>query len=109
MAFEFDRPEQRTRFHQLVERYAKRDTTAQQGLITDAWWQPFYYSATAIADFEQIGLITVSTPQVEATLTVLPARVNEVMQALANSVYPLDAQTVWVNPAFFRFLQGDYR
>lgn len=107
--FEFDAPEERNKFHQLVLQYAKKDERDEAGLIANAWWQPFYYTDTPFADFHSISLVILSSEAIEATLTVLPSKENDVVKALSGRGFPVRVDKVWVNPAFFRFLNGGYR
>ena len=107
--FEFDTPASRADFHALILRYAKKDEQGETGLIADAWWQPFYYTDQAFADFPRISLVIVSSQHYEATLTVLDEKANTIVEALSGKGFPVRVENVWVNPAFHRFLQGGYR
>ncbi len=51
---EFANAAQKTRFQEVVFRYAKKDRDNQPGLIHDAWWQPLYTSTTAQQDYVPI-------------------------------------------------------
>ncbi|MEM9620508.1 MAG: hypothetical protein AAF993_02595 [Pseudomonadota bacterium] len=124
----FDSAREQAHFRQLVDRYAKKDTADEPGLIADAWWQPFYYTANradgggcnvadtigagpsvALPDLHQIAMVVLSDDQFEATLTLLPAKVPGVLSALQGSDWTLRVDSVCVNPAYFRFLHGDHK
>ncbi len=107
--FEFAHAEDKLTFHQLVTKYAKKDDENEKGLIADSWWQPFYYSGTRLADFEHINLIVLKSATTEATLTVLPEKLDFVMSALDRNQWDLDVEDVWVNKPFFRFLNGGFK
>jgi hypothetical protein len=107
--FEFATAAEKLDFHRIVTRYAKKDDENEQGLIADAWWQPFYYSETMIEAFEHINLILLRSDTTEATLTVLPEKVASVTEALADQPFNTTIEDVWVNKPFYRFLQGDYK
>ena len=107
--FEFDRPEDRSIFHSLVRRYAKRDSEDQTGLIADAWWQPFYYSDAALEDFVKIGLVVLYDDVAEATLTVTMDKLDSLSTWAQAQGFDSRVEIVWVNPSFHRFLQGDYK
>jgi len=107
--FEFDSATAKQQFHRVVNRYAKKDDKDEQGLIADAWWQPFYYSKTMVEDFEQINLILLRSETTEATLTVLHEKVESVTSALAGHSWDMTIESVWVNKPFYRFLQGGYK
>lgn len=107
--FRFGSPDDRARFHEVVTRYAKRDSDDEQGLIAGAWWQPFYYTDRGFPGFRQISLIVLTAGDYEATLTVLNARAQSVIDAVEHSGWQLRHDKVWVNPAFYRFLEGGYK
>lgn len=107
--FRFDSKADRKRFHEVITRYAKRDSKDEQGLIADSWWQPFYYTASELEGFKPISLVVVASDRHEATLTVLEDKTQSVVDALADTPWSARVDKVWVNPPFFRFLSGDYK
>ncbi len=109
MLFEFESPADRTRFHDMVTRYAKKDSADEEGLIRSAWWQPFYYTDTPLPGFEIISIIVMKTGDFEATLTVLPEKVQSVLDGIDHAAWDTEVLEVWVNRPFFRFLNGDYK
>lgn len=119
VAFRFESPADRQQFHALIQQHAKRDSEQETGLLAGSWWQPFYYAHSAIDGFEPIALLVITGGGVEATLTVTEERVESVVAGVENllvdapdkdqDVWTLRRERVWVNPAFFRFLNGDYK
>ncbi len=109
MLFEFETSEDLLRFHQVIERYAKKDDADEPGLIANAWWQPFYYTDVPYEGFNEIGLVVLSSDRFEATLTVLPEKIDSVLAAFDESPWKPRVDRVWVNPPFYRFLQGGYK
>lgn len=107
--FQFDSPQGRERFHEIVLQYAKKDTKDEAGLIANAWWQPFYYSSKPLEGFETISLVVLTSDAHEATLTVTHEKTASVVAALGDYPFEMRVEKVWVNPAFFRFLNGDYK
>ena len=107
--FRFDQASDRKRFHDLVTRYAKKDEVGEPGLIASSWWQPFYYTDSNLEGFEPISLVILSKGDYEATLTVREERTEAVVQALEGGSWDLRVEQVWVNPPFFRFLNGGSR
>jgi len=107
--FLFDAEEDRKRFHELIVRYAKKDSNEEPGLIAGSWWQPFYYTDRELAGFKAISLVVIASAKYEATLTVVEEKTQAVVEALAEKPWPLRVEKVWVNPPFFRFLNGDYK
>ncbi|MCR9276967.1 MAG: hypothetical protein NXH85_03255 [Pseudomonadaceae bacterium] len=107
--FQFGSADDRGRFHDVVTRYAKRDSDDEQGLIAGAWWQPFYYTDREFSGFRPISLVVLTAGGHEATLTVLPDRAQSVIDAVDDSGWQIRHDQVWVNPAFYRFLEGGYK
>lgn len=107
--FQFDTTDGLQRFHELVTRYAKKDEKDEPGLIVNAWWQPFYYTDQPFEDFRKISLVVVSAGDIEATLTVVEEKTRQVVDAFDAEKYAVRVDKVWVNPPFFRFLNGDYK
>ena len=107
--FEFQQAEDKHKFHQLVTKYAKKDEANEPGLITDSWWQPFYYSGLKMQEFEHINLILLRSESTEATLTVLPENLELVESALSRQSREIEITDIWVNRPFYRFLGGGYK
>lgn len=109
--FRFEDAADRDLFHRVVTQYAKKDSADEPGLIRNAWWQPFYYTDTPYGDFEKISLVILSKGDTEATLTVVQERTMEVVEALQQegAEWELRVDSVWVNPPFFRFLNGGFK
>lgn len=107
--FELAKAEDRQRFDELVERYAKKDAEDETGNLVRSWWQPFYYGETAAVGFEPISRVTLYGEEVEASLLMLPEREERVREYFAEKDWEMQADTIWVNPPFFRFLQGGFK
>ncbi|MEM7099750.1 MAG: hypothetical protein AAF541_15895 [Pseudomonadota bacterium] len=107
--FAFADAEDKKMFHNMVQRYAKRNHEDQTDLLIHAWWQPFYYSAVPFADFSAIDLVVIRSSNFEATLTVLPDKTDSVVDAVNSDDFELSVDRVWVNRGFFRFLMGDFK
>lgn len=107
--FQFPSAADRSRFHAVIQRYAKRDSEEESGLIAHAWWQPFYYSDTPVDEFKRISLVVLGDSAFEATLTVVEAKAATVVAEFDRGPWQLREDKAWVNPSFFRFLNGDYR
>lgn len=107
--FQFDSRDDRLRFHEVITRFAKKDIKDEPGLIANAWWQPFYYTDDELAGFKAINLVVVASDEQEATLTVLAEKTQAVVDALSDKSLSTRVDRVWVNPPFFRFLNGDFK
>jgi hypothetical protein len=109
MHFELASPDDRQKFDQLVERYAKKDEADETGNLVRSWWQPFYYTETEAVGFSPISQVTLYGDEVEASLLMLPTREKIVRNYFANKQWEMKIDTIWVNAPFRRFLEGDYK
>ena len=123
LVLEFDTQEEKEAFHGLIETYAKKysdfvdeDGVPTKPLLASSWWQPLYFSYTEMANEEFVALTdnVVSTKEgdfVIHTFT-LPENANLIAASVANH-YPdlvVSTQTVYVNPAFYRYVtDSDYQ
>lgn len=109
--FEFGSEQDKKRFSDLIDRYAKREENGQEGLIHGAWWQPYYRSLTPRAGFHEVSQILVTARDEKAVLVVLPDDARAMAEKLEsmNEPWSVTSEPVWVNPAFYRYVKGDYR
>lgn len=109
--FEFPSREDKGAFRAMVDRYAKREESEQSGLIYSAWWQPYYRSRVPEPGFYEVTQVLVSQGEETAVVLVLPEKAPELLADVEALGQPWELATapVWVNPAFYRYLQGDYR
>jgi len=107
--FELAQPEDRQRFDELVNRYAKKDSEDDAGDLVRSWWQPFYYSETEAEGYHQISRVTLYGEEVEASLLMLPEREQRVEDHFADQPWEMKTDSIWVNAPFFRFLHGESR
>lgn len=109
--FEFPTAADKTQFVAAIDRYAKKDTANQTGLIRNAWWQPFYRSKNAAEGFASATQITVCNGKETALLLALPNQAPALVKAIQqlNPAWSVSPETIWVNLAFHRYLQGGYK
>jgi hypothetical protein len=100
-----------SRFQELVTRYAKKDFEGEAGLIYRAWWQPFYRSRVATEGMRRTQEIWLSMDGFEANILSLPGDTTDKVAALSalSSDWAIDVVDLWVNPSFYRYLEGDFR
>jgi hypothetical protein len=99
------------RFQELVTRYAKKDSEDEAGLIYKSWWQPFYRSFVPVAEMEETREIWVSVGGLKANILSIPDEEASKLVALRklSSLWTIEPIALWVNPSFFRYLQGGYK
>jgi len=109
--FEFPTAADKTKFVATIDRYAKKDSANQSGLIRSAWWQPFYRSNNAAEGFASATQIAVSDGKETALLLSLPNQAPALVKAIQqlNPTWSVSPEAIWVNLAFHRYLQGGYK
>jgi hypothetical protein len=109
--FEFPTAADKTRFVAAIDRYAKKESAEQTGLILGAWWQPFYRSRTAAEGFASATQIAVSNGSETALLLALPEQAPVLVKAIQqlNRSWSIAPEAIWVNQAFHRYLRGGYK
>ncbi|QUM75414.1 hypothetical protein HWV00_03755 [Moritella sp. 24] len=109
--FEFENTVNKNKFMALINKYAKKDTAKETGLIAESWWQPFYRSYTKTANYSVLIENNVTINNYKIDLLTLPAKAK--LQAKQVSVTMNGAEvtptTVWVNPSFYRYMNGDFK
>jgi hypothetical protein len=107
--FEFESVERKQSFMKLIDQYAKKDSAEEQGLIFDAWWQPFYRSYTEMENYIVLTENRIDIGDYQADLMVLPEEAEKQQQGL-NALSGKDkvsSEKVWVNPSFYRYMIGE--
>lgn len=109
--FEFPTAADKTQFVAAIDRYAKKDSANQTGLIRSAWWQPFYRSKNAAEGFASATQIAVSNGKETALLLALPNQAPALVKAIQqlNPTWSVSPEAIWVNLAFHRYLHGGYK
>lgn len=107
--FEFETMERKEAFMDLVDEFANKDAADEEGLIYGAWWQPFYRSYTDMAGYVPVSENRVTLGQYQAELLVLPEGAAQQADQIRSTGEGYDVETidVWVNPDFYRYLNGE--
>lgn len=111
LEFEFAEKKDKEAFQAVILAYAKKNEADQAGLIANSWWQPLYYSATELADYEVITNNLVTDP--DSPYTVHPFSLNEQSEAVVEGFKAIDPDAVitpykfWVDVPFFNYLNGE--
>ncbi|MDC7718570.1 hypothetical protein PQU95_15280 [Vogesella sp. DC21W] len=109
LSLEFADAAQKDRFQEVVFRYAKKDRDKQPRLIHAAWWQPLYTSTTVQKDYVPIRNTVTQQGHYLAQSYSLPAKAAQVAASLGKLAgkLPLRQETLYVDPPFFNYLNGD--
>ncbi|MGD8174844.1 hypothetical protein [Marinimicrobium sp. ARAG 43.8] len=109
--FELAAPEDKARFMAVINEYAKKEEGRMAPLIAEAWWQPFYCSRISDPAFHRVARVEVSDGNETAMVLVLTDKAEALKRNINALERPWQASVtpVWVNPAFYRYLQGGFQ
>ncbi len=120
LMIEFDSTEEKEAFHGIIETYAKKydssfdaDGNLVSRLIDGAWWQPLYSSRTEMEDPEFRPLVDNVVYSLDGAFSIHPFSLPERQEAVAAvcaevaPALPVGPQTLYVNPAFYRYITGE--
>ncbi len=109
LKLQFANFEDKIKFTKLVDRYAKKDSKDQEGLIYKSWWQPFIQT-DKIEGYKMLTSHLVRNGNFEANVLTLPKNSKAFVDFMkTDSNLEVKTEEVWVNPAFYRFMEGDYK
>ncbi|QJD82229.1 hypothetical protein [Cohnella herbarum] len=109
LAFEFATTADKSRFDQIVLKFAKKNEDNQPGLIYGSWWQPLYYSLTELKNYKIISNNKIETGNYYAqsfSLKEKSAAVTAGFKKLDPSV-KVTNYDFWVDGPFFNYLNGE--
>lgn len=120
LALEFDSASEKEEFHNLIETYAKKydefvdaDGNPVKPLLASSWWQPLYFSATEMKNEEFKPLVDNVFSYEGDTYSLHSFSLPENSEAVEKSVKNIDkdlvvtSRTIYVNPAFYRYITGE--
>jgi len=109
IAFEFNSVSDKKRFNDIILTYAKKNEDDQSGLLAGSWWQPLYYSLTALPDYEVITNNKIQIGRYYAQSFSLKEQSQAVIDGF-KSVDPsvsVEHYDFWTDAPFYRYLNGE--
>ncbi|MBB6023295.1 hypothetical protein HNR77_004395 [Paenibacillus sp. JGP012] len=106
--FEFNNTADKARFNDIVLNYAKKNSNSTSPLIINSWWQPLYYSPTALANFPVItnNKITLGHYYAQSfSLKENAKTIQDGFRKLAPEA-KITSYNFWVDQPFFNYLNG---
>jgi len=101
------------KFMPLINNYAKKDNDDETGLIINAWWQPFYRSFHPRLMYKEVKRISIRTDEFVASTIILSSDLDKTLQKINHNILhsntSVETEKLWVNPAFFRYLSGEFQ
>lgn len=110
--FVFSTANDKSLFQPLIQRYAKKNKQrSETAVLSQSWWQPFYRSETEYTGYHLVTRIRMSFDHADAVSLVLNEQAEKVYSTLKQRLpsVQISLETLWVNPAFYRYLQGDFQ
>ena len=120
LAIEFDTLEEKNDFHELIETYAKKyddrvdaDGNVTARLLAESFWQPLYFSLTAMEEDEYGELVDNVIYNADGNYALhsfsLPENCDAIEAKVKEAAPDLEVsrQTVYTNPAFMRYITGE--
>ena len=109
LKLQFESQKDKEKFFDLIEKYAKKDDENEKGLLHESWWQPFIHTEK-VNGYEMLIDNIVSDNRYDAHVLTLPEKSKPLVEELSkNKNIRVKTKEVWVNPAFFRFMLGEYK
>ena len=99
----FDQQE-RSQFLDLIQTFAKRDTSGSTAVLDGSWWQPFIAAGAEATGFKQAYALEFISGDLTATAITIDNAIEFTTLPKPTSV---SVQPVWLNPAFYRYLIGE--
>lgn len=106
--FEFNNTSDKSRFNDIVLQYAKKNSSSQSPLIINSWWQPLYYSPTALANYPVITNNKISLGHYYAQSFSLKENAKSIQEGFRKLAPEADitSYNFWVDQPFFNYLNG---
>lgn len=110
LVLEFNNIDDKNRFNNIVLAYAKKNSDEQKDLLYGSWWQPLYYSPTALSNYEVIVNNKIAKGNYYAQSFTLEENAKKVSDALKKRAPDADISSykLWVDVPFYNYLQGGY-
>ena len=109
LKLQFENEKDKKKFFNLIEKYAKKDSEDEQGLLHESWWQPFIQTEKT-AGYEMLIDNIASDGKYDAHMLTLPDKSSALVKELSkNKNIKVTTKKIWVNPSFYRFMLGEYK
>ncbi|MNW56823.1 hypothetical protein D3C74_345680 [compost metagenome] len=98
----------KVRFNDIVLKYAKKNSDTTSPLILSSWWQPLYYSSTALANYPVISNNKIALGNYYAQSFSLKENAKSIREGFLKLAPDADITTYdfWVDQPFFNYLNG---
>jgi len=108
IVFEFSTQPQRDLFHSLITNYAKMENDRDKKLLYESWYQPLFCSTVSIADYQRIANLNFSDGEYLVCTYCKESDKDKLMNYFRERAVDFNVTPLWVNDAFYRYLDGDF-
>ena len=109
LKLQFENKKDKEKFFELIDKYAKKDSEDEKGILYESWWQPFIQTEKT-EGYEMLIDSIASDSKYDAHILTLPEKSKALVEELKkNKNIKVTTKEVWVNPAFYRFMLGEYK
>ncbi|MFH1080440.1 MAG: hypothetical protein V1766_09315 [Pseudomonadota bacterium] len=110
MVLEFTSPAHRDRFRRVIDAYAKREYRVERKVLCESWYQPLFRSDIPLEGYNRVTNIMIRdrTHVIEAYAREDEAETKATWFREEFGDLEVATVPIWVNDAFFRYLNGDY-
>lgn len=109
LKLQFENQQDKEKFFTLIEKYAKKDDENEKGLLYESWWQPFIQTEK-VDGYNMLIDNIASDARYDAHILTLPEKSKALVEELSkDKKIRVKTKEVWVNPAFYRFMLGEYK
>jgi len=108
VVMEFASRDQRDRFHDIIEAFAKRESTGEHQLLFESWYQPLFCSEVPVDGYYKICNLSVGD-ETHVVHTYCKEQESETVMAWFNNEsvgLDLSVTPLWVTDASLRYLDG---
>ncbi len=108
LVMEFTTPEHRDRFRPIIEAFAKREFATGRKVLYGSWHQPLFRSDVPVEGYNRITDISIRDREQVVHTYVCREDAAARVEWFKGELRELDisAVPIWVNDAFFRYLNG---
>ncbi|MFP4016302.1 MAG: hypothetical protein ACLFUI_04665 [Halanaerobiales bacterium] len=106
LLIEFSSPGEKEVFADVIQSYAQKEYTDQEGLIQDSWFVPLYTSTTPLPGFEKVKEVRGETNGYAIISYALGSVADSLEKELANysNGVNFEVNDIWINKSFLSYL-----
>ncbi|HPR33550.1 MAG TPA: hypothetical protein PLK12_15730, partial [Prolixibacteraceae bacterium] len=107
IVFEFSTTEQRDHFQSLIAQYAKMDDERNKKRLYESWFQPLFSSNVQLTDYHKITNLQYTDDEYMVCTYCKEGDTDKISAYFRERSLNFVAAPLWVNDAFFRYLDGE--